>query len=136
MRAGDEGPDKQKTSREPSESVRDCVEKCLAEALFLRNRTSVFRQQSHGRPGQQVTYKSSIEILSSLSDNRSMSTETISTEPMEDLKAVCESKAANRPVDPVVARRVQERAAKIKEEIRKRGTTNIAVELIREVRDR
>lgn len=65
-----------------------------------------------------------------------MKTENVSTESIEDLKAVCESRAANRPVDPIVARRVQERAAKIKEEIRNRGTTNIAVELIREVRDR
>jgi hypothetical protein len=64
-----------------------------------------------------------------------MTTETVTNDAMDDLRAVCESKAANRPVDPIVARRVQERAAKIKEAIRSRGTTTIAVELIREARD-
>ena len=42
---------------------------------------------------------------------------------------------AGQAVDPVVARRVQERAAKVREELRKKGTTDVAVALIREVRD-
>ena len=60
-----------------------------------------------------------------------MSTNTTS-EIMADLEAISASIAAKRPVDPALARRVQERS----EEIRKRlPETNIAVELIREARD-
>ena len=51
---------------------------------------------------------------------------------MADLEAVMASIAAKQPLDPVVARRVEESG----EEIRKRlPKTDIAVELIREARD-
>jgi hypothetical protein len=62
-----------------------------------------------------------------------MSTETgVPAEIMQDLESLCASVAGRRPVDPVVARRVQERA----ESLRKRlPETNIAVELIREARE-
>jgi hypothetical protein len=65
-----------------------------------------------------------------------MSTGTAnSTQALQDLESLCASAAARRPVDPVVARRVQERAARVREELRKKGPTNVAVDLIREVRD-
>ena len=59
----------------------------------------------------------------------------ISSQAMQDLETLCASAAAGRVVDPVVARRVQERAAKVREELRNRGMTSVAVDLIREVRD-
>ncbi|HEV7222165.1 MAG TPA: hypothetical protein VGN42_05645 [Pirellulales bacterium] len=68
-------------------------------------------------------------------ENSRMSTETVPTEVMSDLEAVCAALAARRPLDPVVARRVQERAERVKEEIRRRGVTDIAVSLVREIRD-
>jgi len=71
-----------------------------------------------------------------MSDNWVMSTETIIvTQGLQDLDSLCASAAAGQRVDPVVARRVQERASKVRDELRKKGMTEIAVELIREVRD-
>jgi hypothetical protein len=65
-----------------------------------------------------------------------MSTDAaISTQEIQDLESLCASAAAGRAVDPIVARRVQERAAKVREELQKKGPTNVAVDLIREVRD-
>jgi hypothetical protein len=69
-------------------------------------------------------------------DNHEMSTNTAAaTQEIQDLESLCASAALGRPVDPVVACRVQERAAKIRDELRTKGTTNVAVELIREIRD-
>lgn len=71
-----------------------------------------------------------------MTQNYVMSTSAAASTPMiQDLESLCNSAAAGRAVDPVVARRVQERAAKVREELRKKGETDIAVELIREVRD-
>jgi hypothetical protein len=64
-----------------------------------------------------------------------MSTEITSTVVMDDLKEVCAALAARRPVDPVVARQVQERAETVKQEIRRKGMTNVAVDLIRQARE-
>ncbi|MGH7136450.1 MAG: hypothetical protein ACREHD_11975 [Pirellulales bacterium] len=64
-----------------------------------------------------------------------MSIETVPTDVMSDLEAVCAALAERRPVDPVLARRIQERAEKVKEEIRRRGVTDMAVALVREIRD-
>lgn len=65
-----------------------------------------------------------------------MSTDTtIIPQATQDLESLCASAAAGQAVDPVVARRVQERAAKVREELRKKGLTDVAVALIREVRD-
>ncbi|HUY87448.1 MAG TPA: hypothetical protein VMV10_01810 [Pirellulales bacterium] len=62
-----------------------------------------------------------------------MSTETgIPAEIMHDLESLCASIAARRPVDPVVARRVQERSESLRKMLKE---TNVAVELIREVRE-
>lgn len=64
-----------------------------------------------------------------------MSIGTAPTDVMNDLEAVCAALAQRRPVDPDVATRIHERAEKIKEEIRRRGVTNVAVALVRESRD-
>ncbi|HVC92953.1 MAG TPA: hypothetical protein VND64_04645 [Pirellulales bacterium] len=64
-----------------------------------------------------------------------MCTEITSTAVMDDLKEVCAALAARRPVDSVVVRRVQERAETVKQEIRRKGVTNVAVDLIREARE-
>lgn len=52
-----------------------------------------------------------------------------------DRESLCNSAASGRPADPVIVRHIPERAERIEAEIRKRGTTNVAVELIREVRE-
>lgn len=67
--------------------------------------------------------------------NYIMSTEITSTAVMDDLKEVCAALTSRRPVDPIVARRVHERAETVKLEIRRKGVTNVAVDLIREVRE-
>lgn len=59
-------------------------------------------------------------------------------DPIElaDSQAVIEHLLHGTPLDPDVDRRVHERAAKITEELRrKHGTLNIAVDLIRQVRE-
>ncbi len=62
-----------------------------------------------------------------------MSTQTAaSAEIMEDLEVLCAALAARRPVDPVVARRVQERSESLRMRLKE---TNVAVELVREVRE-
>lgn len=62
-----------------------------------------------------------------------MSTETgIPADIMQDLESLCASVAARHPVDPVVTRRVQERSESLQKRL---PETNIAVELIREVRE-
>lgn len=64
-----------------------------------------------------------------------MNTKTASTHVMSDLEAVCAALAARQPVEPEVAKRVWQRAEAAKEEIRRRGVTDVAVSLIREIRD-
>jgi hypothetical protein len=54
----------------------------------------------------------------------------------DDIQAVADAVAAGRPVDPDVARRVQEQSKKIQEELRRQyGIREIAVDLIRQGRD-
>ncbi|MFN0053928.1 MAG: hypothetical protein ACKV0T_17250 [Planctomycetales bacterium] len=71
-----------------------------------------------------------------------MSTNTKSTGPIAhnvfaDGEAIIEARLAGRQPDPVLVRRVRERAAKITEEIRqKHGVLDIGVPAIREFRDR
>ena len=60
------------------------------------------------------------------------------TDPVElaDSQAVMEHLLRGTPLDPDVHRRVHERAAKITEELRRKyGTLDIAVDLIRQVRE-
>ncbi len=67
-----------------------------------------------------------------------MSPEAVHTsDPLKhaDAQAALDHLASHKPIEDEVNRRVRERAATIKDEIRKRGVTNIAVDLIREVRD-
>ncbi len=52
-----------------------------------------------------------------------------------DLEAICLALAEKRAVDPAVSKRIEERANLVREEIAKRGVTDIAVDLIREARE-
>lgn len=53
-----------------------------------------------------------------------------------DLEAVLAAIADKRSVDPEIAKRVRERSEALSAEIRrKHGTLNVAVDLVREVRD-
>lgn len=67
--------------------------------------------------------------------NSGMSAATTPPTVSSDLEAVCAALAKRRPVDPDVASRVSERAEKAKKAIRQRGVTDVAVSLIREIRD-
>ncbi len=61
---------------------------------------------------------------------------TIPADVMADMQAVADALAAGRPVDPEVARRVRARSEKAQEElVQHYGIREIAVELIREIRD-
>lgn len=56
---------------------------------------------------------------------------------LADVKAVLDSFAQGKPVDPEVARRVREESRKAALATRQQhGDLNVAVDLIREVRDR
>ncbi|MSR58754.1 MAG: hypothetical protein EXS05_14060 [Planctomycetaceae bacterium] len=69
------------------------------------------------------------------SDNSGMSTDTIPT-AIDDMHAVTEAVLAGRPIDPEVARRVEERAEEFRQRmIREHGLQNIGVELIRQARE-
>ena len=60
----------------------------------------------------------------------------IPPEVMADVQAVADAVAAGRPVDPEVARRVQERSQRVQDELlRQYGVREIAVDLIRQGRD-
>ena len=52
-----------------------------------------------------------------------------------DLNALCAGAANNTPVDPDIALRVKERADEVRAELRTKGTTKVAVDLIRQARD-
>jgi hypothetical protein len=58
------------------------------------------------------------------------------SEARADLRAVIDSFISKKPLDPETSRRIQERSERITEELRRRyGELNVAVDLIREVRD-
>ena len=52
-----------------------------------------------------------------------------------DSQAVIDHAFTGKPLDAAVANRVHERAEKVREELRKKGVTNFAVDLLRESRD-
>jgi hypothetical protein len=63
-------------------------------------------------------------------------TSCIPPDILADGEAVIDAVMSGKKLDPEIARRVEERAARITEEIRrKHGTLNIAVDAIRELRD-
>ena len=65
-----------------------------------------------------------------------MSIDTTRNDVMDDMQAVADAMAARRPVDPEVAARVRERSRRVQEELlKKHGIREIAVDLIRSVRD-
>jgi hypothetical protein len=53
-----------------------------------------------------------------------------------DAQAVIDHVMTGKPLDPEVVRRVRERSERATEELRRKyGTLNVAVDLIREIRD-
>jgi hypothetical protein len=57
-------------------------------------------------------------------------------ESSADLEAVLEHLVAGRPIDAVLSRRVQERSERMTEELRRKyGELNVAVDLVREIRN-
>ena len=59
-----------------------------------------------------------------------------SLEALADLRAVIDSLVSKKPLDPETIRRIEDRAERMTEELRQRyGELNVAVDLIREVRD-
>lgn len=55
---------------------------------------------------------------------------------LDDMQAVADAAAAGRPVDPEVAKRIQERSQKVQEQLcRQFGVREIAVDLIRQGRE-
>jgi hypothetical protein len=67
-----------------------------------------------------------------------MNTEISSTDPqaLTDLAAVLEHVAAGTPLEPELGRRVRERSERMTEDLRRKyGQLNVAVDLIRLIRD-
>jgi hypothetical protein len=57
-------------------------------------------------------------------------------EARADLQAVLDSLVTKKPLDPETSRRIRERSERITEELHQRyGELNVAVDLIREIRD-
>jgi hypothetical protein len=60
---------------------------------------------------------------------------SLSVNAMADVQAVADALTAGTPVDPDLARRVRERAAKARQELlATRGVQDIGVQIIREIR--
>lgn len=66
-----------------------------------------------------------------------MATDTRKSQTQEsaDFQAVIDHAFKGKPVDPEISRRIEERAAKIQDSLRKKPKTDIAVDLIREARE-
>ena len=78
----------------------------------------------------------SIDCSSNSFKNDRMTTEAIPTDVTDDAQAVADAVAAGKPVDPDVARRVQERSRLAQAELLKKfGVREIAVDLIRDIRE-
>jgi len=54
---------------------------------------------------------------------------------MADLEEVLRASKERRPVDPEVAKRVEQRAKVVKDQLRRNGITDLAVPLIRSARE-
>lgn len=78
-----------------------------------------------------------IESTSISYDNENiMSIDNQQNDVLSDMQAVADAVAARRPVDPEVAARVRERSHTVQEKLQKKfGVREIAVDLIRSVRD-
>lgn len=61
---------------------------------------------------------------------------TTQNDAMDDMQAVADAVATRRPVHPEIAARVRERSRRVQDElVKKHGIREIAVDLIRSVRD-
>jgi hypothetical protein len=80
-----------------------------------------------------------VDTFSDYRDNATMGTDiqpAISAQLEADARAVFEHISTSEPLDPEVARRVRERSEQATEKLRKTyGEINVAVDLIREIRD-
>jgi len=70
-----------------------------------------------------------------MGNNERMSTEAGISQREADFQAALEHALTGKPLDPEIDRRIREGAAEVREALKKRGQTNVAVELIREIRD-
>ena len=52
-----------------------------------------------------------------------------------DSRAVIAHAFKGQPLDPEVAKRIHERAERVRQELRSKGTTNFTADLLRECRD-
>ena len=59
----------------------------------------------------------------------------IKSDAHADLEALCASVAKNTAPDPELVRRIQERAATVKSQLAMQSIAEIAVQLVREIRD-
>lgn len=89
-----------------------------------------FTVNQHSRRAANVTDRR-IDFRRFQTDNSYMTAEVQSVF-FTDMESVCASIADQRPLDPAIARRVQERAESLRRHL---PETNVPVELIREVRD-
>jgi hypothetical protein len=80
-----------------------------------------------------------VDVSESPCENESMEIALDISDPAliaADGAALMESIRSGKPLDPEVARRVDERAERITERLRRQhGTLDVAVDLVREVRD-
>ena len=93
----------------------------------MRDRLTNHRSSAgHSRP--EVIRSRTVAIVdAAIAENFNMSAETVPTDVTSDLEAICAALAGRRPVDPIVAKRVRQRAEKVKEDIRRKGITDNAV---------
>jgi hypothetical protein len=70
------------------------------------------------------------------SDMAAINSNTTNCDASDDLQTVLDHLSSGKPLDPEVERRVRERSRQIRQKLRDRhGIMNVAVDLIREVRD-
>jgi hypothetical protein len=70
-----------------------------------------------------------------MSDNQTHPS-TSHSEALADLEAILKHVASGTPIEPGLDRRVRERSERLTEELRQRyGELDVAVDLIREIRD-
>lgn len=93
------------------------------------------KSRMHRRYRTFVRCQVGVDTPSITAENDDMSMATAPTDVMSDLVAVCAALAQRRPVDRSVALRIHERAEQVKEDLRRKGVTDVAVALVRESRD-
>ncbi len=80
------------------------------------------------------TDKRTVDSLPPRPNNTPMSTVAV-TDLKADLEVLCQGVAGGLAVDPEILRRIRERAEEVQEELRARGPSDVAEDLVRESRD-